>query len=148
MRNVAALVVCLLAACGVEGAPGTRDFVTPSGVYVVVDPDVPFRPDNYAKAIDAYRAEYETRWGAVNLTGWTIHMVSATHAPVVDGTRRVAAIYGDTLTIVLGPPTLQYLPHELHHVQTGGGHAGWCLDYVPWELTTVGVDERAYLGCP
>ena len=49
--------------------------------------------------------------------------------------------------IDLGVDHIGAFPHELNHVRTGSGHAGWCIDFEPWSEEVLGINARTYLGC-
>jgi len=102
------------------------------------------------KAVADKADVFMARWGAVDLTGWTIRLVGPEEAPVVDGVRRISATNWSSRTITVGPDFLGWLPHEFRHVQLGPAsvsHSGWCASFVPWELGAGLADDRAYLGC-
>jgi hypothetical protein len=92
-----------------------------------------------------YRAEYEAKFGHVDLTHIPVRM-HATAQALSDGAVGVA--YEDAID--LGAGQVDALAHELHHEALGpssADHHGWCVDFYPWEKEVLGLDEQKYLGC-
>ena len=90
------------------------------------------------------RGLYEERFGRQDLTDWRVRvraMDELTHTgPGVVGSTSADAID-------LGVDHIGAFPHELNHVRTGSGHAGWCIDFEPWSEEVLGINARTYLGC-
>jgi hypothetical protein len=102
--------------------------------------------------LQAIEADYDARWGPVDLSGWTVRIV--THidgpgAPSTGGRLIVGMTWWGPRVIDLVRVTS--LAHEMHHVQLGPGsydHHGWCPTFTDWEASDplVLVDD-SYL-CP
>ena len=97
-----------------------------------------------AGSLVEYRATYEERFGPVDLNGRVVR-IRAEAIPDSDGLAHRGMTYSDTID--LQSDNFNAFPHELHHLEVGRGHSGWCVDFEPWEEQTLGVEERAYLGC-
>ncbi len=152
-----ALAACPELGCG--GAPDivVRDTCTDAvGTRIVVEQGATIACPTFASAVDTYQAEYQYRWGPLDLSGWTIRIrtgvdldgdVTAPAYPV----RTATTYHGDHIIDIVAP-SLVALPHEFRHVELGpgsGDHAGWCDAFWPWERDVLGrgKDEAAYLGC-
>lgn len=105
-----------------------------------------------ASELAKYRAEYEARWGAVDLTDWTIEVVPVSQAPVLGSYARAGLTDWKAKHVTIVEGYFEAFPHELHHVARGPtsyAHAGWCAEgFGQWEVDALDFDERAYLGCP
>ena len=109
-----------------------------------VEEGVPLPGCNELLAITvAYREAYEAEFGHLDLSGVRVRFRASVF--VMDG-GFTGHTYSDAIDI--GQHQWQDVPHELNHVRTGPGHDGWCLDYEPWSEAVLGIDQRAYLGCP
>lgn len=96
-----------------------------------------------ATMVDGLRAEYEARWGALSMDGWTVRIRTSADF----SGDHLGSTWPDSRTIDLVDGKWIVLPHEFNHVRMGSGHAGWCTAFEPWEEATLGLNERAYLGC-
>jgi hypothetical protein len=118
---------------------------SPSGVSVQVEAGMQASCASLATTVDVFRSEYESKWGAVDLTGWTVRIRMTAQR---DGDLGLTMHSAKTVDVAVD--AIVSLPHELRHVQLGpssDGHAGWCTDFEPWEASVIGLDESAYLGC-
>ena len=103
---------------------------------------VPLTCEGLARMLSAYRAAYEERFGRQGLAD---RVVRIRRGPYLDDSGHTGYTYADAIDLTL--VGLVGFPHELNHVRTGSGHAGWCVDFEPWSEAVLGVDQRAYLGC-
>ncbi len=104
----------------------------------------------FASILEDYRATFEEAWGAAALQeeGWTVRVRAGSAA---DAEGHTGVTYHHSRVVDVAEVALETFPHELRHVQLGRGsddHHGWCSSFAPWEERVLGVDERAYLGCP
>jgi hypothetical protein len=88
------------------------------------------------------------KWGLPDLSGWLFQFIEAPNA--VPDLHQDATFWAYRI-VVIGLDGSKWLSHEFHHVQFGpssANHAGWCVDFEPWEGAILGLDEHVYLGCP
>jgi len=140
-----ALICSSLAACGARDAPEItiRESCRAEDLEVQVEGGHPLSCAELLRVTQTYRAEYEARFGRRGLGG---RPVRYRDADFLDGDGHTGRTYPDAID--LARFDWAELPHELNHVRTGPGHDRWCLDFEPWSEAVLGVDERAYLGCP
>ncbi len=127
---------------------GTVPLLVETGVTFRGSPEVSCRA--LASALTEYRATFEEGWGAVALQEeqWTVRVRAGSAA---DAAGHTGVTYHHSRVVDVAEEALETFPHELRHVQLGRGsddHHGWCSSFAPWEERVLGVDERAYLGCP
>lgn len=143
MRTLFLLAVALVGCGGRQGAPGmvpSATCISPSGLQVELEAGGDNLCQWSAQMVDGYRARYVERWGEPGLSGWVIRVRTN------DSDGHIGKTYAGTIDIQDGQ--WRGLPHEFHHVAMGMGHDGWCVAFGPWEESSLGFDERAYLGCP
>jgi len=104
----------------------------------------------YARALGAYRDTFVEAWGSVALEqeGWMLRVRSG---ETIDSEGHTGMTFHHARVVDVAEASLETFPHELRHVQLGRSsddHHGWCSSFAPWEREVLGVDERAYLGCP
>jgi hypothetical protein len=133
--------------CGCGGIPEDTNFqsCTANGIQVDVPQSMASECFTMMANVQQGRQELEARFGPVDISGWRFRFVSGEAIP---GHNSVTIWDGQL--VIIGGGGAEWIPHELHHVQLGpssADHHGWCLDYEPWELATLGLDESAYLGC-
>jgi len=152
-----AVLLLLLAGCG-EPAPdiSTEATCLLGAVPLVLEKGVSLHGSAEAKCqtlagvLAAYRDTFEASWGQVLLQEerWTLRVRVG---GVVDADGHTGITYHRSRVVDVAEEALETLPHELRHVQLGRGsddHHGWCITFAPWEEQVLGLDERAYLGCP
>jgi hypothetical protein len=103
-----------------------------------------------AHVLGQYRDTFIESWGDVTLRGegW---MLRVRAGGSVDSEGHTGVTYHHARVVDVAETGLETFPHELRHVQLGKSsddHHGWCSTFAPWEERVLGVDERAYLGCP
>jgi len=143
MRLALVLLALTLPGCG--GPSNPPGFCGASGVLVRTERDVGECADFAALFIQA-RGEYEGHWGPLDLKGWTVLIVADRIEQ--SGEDFDGYTYGDLKLIKIHDPIL--FLHELHHVQDGFGHVGWCADFVPWERgvsPAAGANDTNHLSC-
>lgn len=97
--------------------------------------------------LSAVRDLYQERFGHLDLTGIRVRVRATDYVPMPDGRLDVAgATWVDAIDLAANHTP--GLGHELNHVRTGTGHAGWCIDFEPWQEQVLGYESRSYLGCP
>jgi hypothetical protein len=105
---------------------------------------------SYASILGEYRDTFVEGWGAVQLQEeqWTVRVRVG---QLADSAGHTGVTYHHSRVVDIAEAALETFPHELRHVQLGRGsddHHGWCSGFAPWEERVLGVNERAYLGCP
>ena len=153
-KLVAGTLVALLTTCGSPGwedAPQIAVGLNCQGdrMTVQIQSGARFTCSDIVHTLDTYRAAFEERWGQIDLGGRVVRIYATPYLTRVDGGVVVGGVtYQDTID--LGSKMLMALPHELHHVQLGPGsadHHGWCRDFVPWEGSELGFDDRLACHC-
>jgi len=154
---IAVVLLTASAGCGIS-APDITEAArcTPQGVPVVVEKGVSIQGsaermcEALAGILAEYRGTFQETWGPVALEGeqWTLRVRAGA---AVDAAGHTGITYHHSRVVDVAEAALETFPHELRHVQLGRGsddHHGWCSTFAPWEERVLGVDERAYLGCP
>jgi len=151
-KLVAGTLVALLTACGSPGwddAPQIAVGLNCQGdrMIVQIQSGARFTCSDIVNTLDTYRAAFEERWGHIDLGGRVVRIYATRYLTPADGGVVVGGVtYRDAIDLVSS--MLVGFPHELHHVQLGpssADHRGWCRDFMPWEGSELGFDDR--LGC-
>ena len=156
-RRLALLLLVLGTGCGIAAPEidiassctlGTVPVLLEEGVMLRGSPETSCRA--FVSSLTEYRATFEETWGAVALQEekWTVRVRAGGAA---DTAGHTGVTYHHSRVVDVAEEALETFPHELRHVQLGRGsddHHGWCSSFAPWEEEVLGVDERAYLGCP
>jgi hypothetical protein len=157
VRCLGALTLLLGAGCGVAApdisvaascALGSVPVLVEKGVTLGGSAEATCRTS--AEILASYRDTFEESWGPVALQeeDWTLRVRAGT---AVDPEGHTGVTYHHSRVVDVAEKAFETFPHELRHVQLGRGsddHHGWCGSFAPWEERVLGVDERAYLGCP
>jgi len=151
-KLVAGTLVALLTTCGSPGwedAPQIAVGLNCQGdrMIVQIQSGARFTCSDIVNTLDTYRAAFEERWGHIDLGGRVVRIYATRYLTPADGGVVVGGVtYRDAID--LGSSMLVGFPHELHHIQLGpssADHHGWCQDFMPWEGSELGFDDR--LGC-
>jgi len=138
----------LLAACGGAPAPSidvADSCVSPQGWTVERQAGTNSSCQFILAIVDGSQAEFEAKWGPVDLKGWTIRLRTGQSAP-----GHLGMTYYTERIIDVSDGSLNVLFHELRHAQLGpssDGHPGWCGAFTDWEKYEAGLNDDAYLGC-
>lgn len=142
--GVSAPEISVAASCTLESVP----VLVEEGVTLGSSPAASCATSS--EILGKYRATFEEGWGGVALRdeGWTIRVRAG---GTVDSEGHTGVTYHYSRIVDVAERAFETFPHELRHVQLGRSsddHHGWCSSFSPWEQRVLGVDERAYLGCP
>ena len=141
----------LLTGCGFKDAPP----MVPESTCALADLTVEIEAgadtascDYVARVLTGYRELYERRFGHVDMSDRPVRMRATNDLRTV-GVSADFKVGGETYTDAIDLVAYGYiaLPHEMHHVQNGPGHGGWCDDFAPWSKVVLGWNQDAYLGC-